>query len=71
LNPLRYEIPARIVGKPPKKEGPQAGITLDEETMDGEFCAAMDWDPKTARPSKRKLLELGLEDVAEVLWQYK
>jgi len=28
----------------------------------------MDWDLKTAKPSKKKLLELGLEDVAKVLW---
>jgi len=68
LNPLEYRIPGRIVGKPPKEEGPLAGITLDEETMDREFCAAMDWDPKTARPNKGKLLELGLEDVATELW---
>jgi hypothetical protein len=28
----------------------------------------MDWDLKTAKPSKKKLLELGLEDVARELW---
>jgi hypothetical protein len=28
----------------------------------------MDWDIKTAKPNKNKLLELGLEDVAKVLW---
>jgi hypothetical protein len=28
----------------------------------------MDWDPKTAKPSKKKLQALGLEDVAQELW---
>jgi hypothetical protein len=28
----------------------------------------MDWDINSAKPSKKKLLELGLDDVAEVLW---
>ena len=28
----------------------------------------IDWDPKTAKPSKKKLLELGLDDVAKELW---
>ena len=33
-----------------------------------EYLALMDWDLNTAKPSKNKLLELGLEDVAQVLW---
>jgi hypothetical protein len=28
----------------------------------------MDWDRITTKPSKKKLLELGLEDVAKELW---
>jgi hypothetical protein len=36
--------------------------------MDREFVTAMDWDPVTAKPSKKKLLELGLDDVAKELW---
>ena len=68
LNPLEYKMPDRVVGKPPLKEGPLAGITVDEETLDKEYCLAMDWDVETTKPSKKKLLELGLEDVAEELW---
>jgi aldehyde:ferredoxin oxidoreductase len=68
LNPLKFKVPDRVIGKPPKKEGPLAGITIDEETMDREYLAAMDWDLKTAKPSKKKLQELGLEDVAKELW---
>jgi aldehyde:ferredoxin oxidoreductase len=68
LNPLKFKVPDRVVGRPPKKEGPTAGVTIDEDTLDREYLAAMDWDPKTAKPSKKKLQELGLEDVAQALW---
>lgn len=68
LNPLQFHIPARVAGKPPKEEGPLKGIMLDEETIAGEYVAAMEWDPKSAKPGKKKLEELGLDDVARVLW---
>ncbi len=68
LNPLQFKVPDRVLGKPPHKEGPLAGVTVDDETMIREYLTAMDWDLKTAKPSKKKLLELGLEDVAKALW---
>ncbi len=64
INPLEYKIAGRIMGNPPPKEGPLAGITVDEETLDQELLAAMDWDPRTTKPSRKKLEELGLEEVA-------
>lgn len=68
LNPLEFKVPDRLLGRPPQKEGPLAGVTVDEDTMIKEYLAAMDWDTKTTKPSKKKLLELGLEDVAKELW---
>jgi len=68
LNPLQFKVPDRVLGRPPLKEGPLAGVTVDEDTLDREYLAAMDWDLKTAKPSKKKLQELGLEDVAKELW---
>ena len=68
LNPLQFKVPDRVLGIPPQKEGPLAGITIDEGTLDKEYLAAMDWDLNTAKPSKKKLQELGLEDVARELW---
>jgi aldehyde:ferredoxin oxidoreductase len=68
LNPLKFKVPDRVLGKPPQKEGPLAGVTVDEDTLIKDCLTAMDWDLKTAKPSKKKLLELGLEDVAKVLW---
>jgi aldehyde:ferredoxin oxidoreductase len=68
LNSLQFEVPARMAGIPPKTSGPLKGITLDEAAMDREYVTELDWDAKTARPNKKKLAELGLDDVAKVLW---
>ncbi len=68
LNPLQFKVPERVLGQPPKQEGPLAGVTIDEDTMIKEYLASVDWDLKTAKPSKKKLQELGLEDVAKALW---
>lgn len=68
LNPLDYEIPDRILGTTPLQAGPLAGKTIDLKTMEEEYLTAMDWDFKTTRPSKKKLYELGLQDVANELW---
>jgi aldehyde:ferredoxin oxidoreductase len=68
LNPLKFKVPDRVLGEPPLNEGPVAGVTVDEDTMIKEYLMAMDWDLKTAKPSKKKLLELGLADVAQELW---
>ena len=68
LNPLQYSMPGRIVGAPPKAAGPSKGVTVDEATLDREYLAAMGWDGRTAKPSKGRLSELGLDDVAKELW---
>ncbi|MFP3975672.1 MAG: aldehyde ferredoxin oxidoreductase family protein [Dehalococcoidia bacterium] len=68
-NPLEREVHGRIVGRPPQEEGPLAGVSEDIEAQDYWNLGALDWDRFTTRPSKEKLLELGLDDVAEDLWQ--
>jgi aldehyde:ferredoxin oxidoreductase len=65
---LPWKFPDRMMGIPPKKEGPRAGITLNADDLFNEYFQEMGWDTKTGKPSKEKLLELGLDDVAEVLW---
>jgi aldehyde:ferredoxin oxidoreductase len=67
MNPLEYSISGRLVGRPPMKEGPLAGVTIDEEAVGREFLEAMDWGTKTTIPSAEKLLALGLEDIARSL----
>ncbi|MBA7505846.1 hypothetical protein ES706_04523 [subsurface metagenome] len=67
LNPLQFRVPDRVLGRPPLKEGPLIGVTIDEDIMIKEYLTAMEWDAKTTKPSKKKLLELGLDDVAKDL----
>jgi aldehyde:ferredoxin oxidoreductase len=68
-NPAQRRIPGRLIGSPPLEEGPHKGLSLDAETLQREFLAACDWDQQTCRPSRAKLAELGLEDVADVLYK--
>ncbi len=62
-----FTIPPRILGYPPLTEGPTAGKQVDYEVMKNDFMTAMGWDTETGKPSKEKLIELDMEDVAEVL----
>ncbi|KPJ50510.1 MAG: hypothetical protein AMJ38_01685, partial [Dehalococcoidia bacterium DG_22] len=67
-NPAQRRMPGRLIGSPPLGEGPHKDFSLDTETLQREFLAACDWDQGTCKPSRAKLEELGLEDVAKVLY---
>jgi aldehyde:ferredoxin oxidoreductase len=68
INPIEdFKIPGRVIGHPPVKSGPQKGVEIDLNTMVREYLSAMDWDQVTFKPSRSRLEQLGLEDVAEVL----
>jgi len=62
-----WKVPGRMIGNPPLKAGPLKDITIDFKTLIGEFCEKMEWDPKTGKPSQKKLEELGLENVSQDL----
>ena len=68
INPLEHKVHPRIIGRPPQKEGPLAGVSADIEAQIYQNLDALDWDRVTTRPSQNKLLELGLDDVARELW---
>ena len=68
INPLERTVHPRIVGKPPYEAGPLAAVTADIEAQNYWNLGALDWDRVTTKPSKKKLLELGLDDVAAELW---
>jgi len=67
-NPLERFVHPRIPGRPPQKEGPIAGVSMNMEAQAYWNLGALDWDMETTKPSRNKLLELGLDDVAEELW---
>jgi aldehyde:ferredoxin oxidoreductase len=68
INPLKLNVPDRFIGKPPQEMGPNAGITVDIETMEKDYLKCMEWDFKTCKPSRKKLEQLGLTDIAKDLW---
>src|SRR4030043_436248 len=63
-----FKVPGRISGNPPPAAGPTAGRSVDFTTLRNDYLVARDWDINTSKPSKKKLLELGLDDVAKALW---
>ena len=52
----------------PFPDGGSAGFVLDLEGMLSAYYEARGWDKETGKPSREKLVELGLEDVAKDLW---
>ena len=68
INPLKWFIHPRVIGRPPLTIGPLAGVISDIEAQNHWALGALDWDRITTKPSKAKLLSLGLDDVAKDLW---
>ncbi len=68
LNPLQNFIHGRIYGNPPLKEGPLADVTSDLEAEAYWHLGQLDWDRITTKPSRKKLLDLGMADLAAELW---
>jgi aldehyde:ferredoxin oxidoreductase len=68
INPLKWKGHPRIIGDPPQKEGPLAGVTADLMAQVYWCLGALDWDRVTTKPSRNKLMELGLNEIAEELW---
>lgn len=67
INLRKYEVPGRILGRPPYPEGPLAGVTVPAEAQVVDYLNTMEWEKEAAVPDKKKLSELGLEDIASQL----
>jgi len=65
---LNWKMHPRVIGEPPQKEGPLAGVTVDQKAQIYWNLGAMDWDQATTKPSRKRLLSLGMNDLAEELW---
>jgi aldehyde:ferredoxin oxidoreductase len=65
----KRHVPGRIWGGDGEalKAGPHADFTLDVKTLEQEYLTAAGWDLETAKPSRAKLEELGLRDVADAI----
>jgi aldehyde:ferredoxin oxidoreductase len=68
INELKWFVHPRITGDPPQKAGPLSGVTTDMHDQIMWNLGGLDWDHASTKPSKAKLLSLGLDDVAKDLW---
>jgi len=59
--PAKNRVPGRMIGRPPLKSGPLAGVTVDHDTQRREYFAAMGWDSETGVPHPETLKRLGLD----------
>jgi aldehyde:ferredoxin oxidoreductase len=64
-----YEISGRIVGNPPLKEGPNAGVTIDTEQLADNFYETLGWNVADGIPKKEALEYIGgLDSVIKDLY---
>jgi aldehyde:ferredoxin oxidoreductase len=59
--PADVKLPGRMSGRPPHKEGPVAGVTLNIDSLAKEYRQAMDWNSENGRPDEAALQKLGLD----------
>jgi len=64
IKPKDFKLPKRILGKPPHKDGPLKGITIDADARTKEYFATMNWSYRTGKPDRQRLQELGGFDKA-------
>lgn len=60
-NPLTRNVPGRMIGEPPLKEGNVKGVTVDIKALNDEFLTRLDWDTHTTIPSEARLRQLGMD----------
>ena len=66
LNRSNDKLPKALLT--PSPDGGSEGFVPDLEGMLYAYYEARGWDQETGKPTKEKLTELGLEDVAKDLW---
>ena len=64
-NPKHEKLPSLFMQ--PLTEGGTAGYVPDVEKLLTDYYQARAWDRKTGKPTREKLLELGLDEVAALL----
>ena len=70
-NPLTRNVPGRMIGSPPLKEGNVKDVTVDLQALNNEFLDRLSWDRHTTIPSEVRLQELGMDFAVKdrVAWQ--
>jgi len=65
IRPSDVKLPDRMLGRPPQKDGPVAGVTLDIDNLAREYRQAMGWNPDSGMPDEKTLKKLGLIQLVE------
>jgi aldehyde:ferredoxin oxidoreductase len=68
FRPSDFKLPDRAIGRPPQDRGPLKGVTVDVDSQVREYFKLMSWDVQTGKPSRERLVALGLGDVAKDLY---
>jgi len=62
-NPLTRNLPGRMIGEPPLKEGNVKGVRVDLKNLNKEYLTKLGWDIHTSVPTEAKLRELGMDSL--------
>ncbi|MCX5852508.1 MAG: aldehyde ferredoxin oxidoreductase family protein [Deltaproteobacteria bacterium] len=65
INLYLQELPGRITGKDPLRDGPHRNVTIDVDAFKKQYCNIMGWNPETGVPYDATLRDLGLEYVID------
>lgn len=68
ITPKDLTITKRALGQPPQKEGPVAGVEIDDVKLKNNFFSFIGWDLETGKPSKGALEKLGLDFLIKDLY---
>ncbi len=68
ITPKDLTITKRALGQPPQKEGPVAGVEIDDVKLKNNFFSFIGWDLETGKPSKGTLEKLGLDFLIKDLY---
>jgi len=68
LNPLEFKIPKRVISQS-QQFADVVGGEIDVDVQVNDYLKAMEWDTETGKPSKQRLIQLGLVDIADDFWK--
>lgn len=65
INPLTRNMPGRIIGEPPLKDGNVKDVTIDYKTLCKEFLEFIGWDTETTVPREESLGKIEMNFLAK------
>jgi len=68
LSPDDFKLPERVIGRP-ASVGPSTGLKIDFDSLNSGYFAAMGWDLESGKPYQQTLIELGLDELTNDLWE--